>query len=52
MTTKNSAPATPMTPAAASRIQAATARSGGGVVNKGSFAAHAQRVAAKGSKKI
>lgn len=34
-----------MTPAAASRIQSATARSNGGQVNSGSFAARAQAAA-------
>jgi hypothetical protein len=54
MTTKNSglpAPTTPMTLAAAARIQGATAKSNGGGVAKGSFAAHAQSVAAKGGKR-
>ena len=51
MTTKTStpiAPVSPMTQAAASRIQSTTARSNGGGVPKGSFAARAQRAAAKG----
>jgi hypothetical protein len=54
MTTKNSAtpaPATPMTTAAAVRIQVATANANGGGVAKGSFAARAQSVAAKGGKR-
>jgi len=56
MTTKNPGapaptPATPMTPAAAVRIQAATAKANGGIVAKGSFAARAQSVAAKGGKR-
>jgi hypothetical protein len=51
MTTKTSTPTTPMTPAAASRIQSATARNGRGTVGKGSFAARAQSAAAKGGKK-
>lgn len=38
--------ATPMTPAAASRIQSATARQNGGQVARDSFAARAQRAAA------
>lgn len=37
---------TPMTPAAASRIQGATARAGNGTVARGSFAARAQTAAA------
>ena len=41
-------PATPMTPQAAARIQSATARQQSGQVAKGSFAARAQRAAAKG----
>ncbi|MGC8531064.1 MAG: hypothetical protein ACP5M1_03405 [Acidiphilium sp.] len=54
MTTKSapqSTPRTPMTPAAASRIQGATAKGNGGSVAKGSFAATAQSVAAKGGKR-
>lgn len=54
MTTKSTgstAPTTPMTTAAAARIQGATARSHGGAVSKGSFAARAQSVAAKGGKR-
>ncbi len=54
MTSKTStpvAPAVPMTPSAASRIQAAAARSSGGTVAKGSFAARAQSAAAKGGKR-
>lgn len=54
MTTKTStpaAPSTPMTQTAASRIQAATARTSGGTVAKGSFAARAQSAAAKGGKR-
>ncbi|QQP89075.1 hypothetical protein IGS68_24235 [Skermanella sp. TT6] len=38
-----------MTSGAASRIQGATAKSGGGGVAKGSFAARAQSAAAKNS---
>ncbi len=45
------APASPMTPVAASRIQAATARGNGGSVAKGGFAARAQSAAAKGGKR-
>jgi len=54
MTTKDfgpTAPATPMTPDAAARIQAATAKANGGTVPKGSFAARAARAAAKGGKR-
>jgi hypothetical protein len=54
MTSKTStpnAPTAPMTQSAASRIQAATARTNGGTVAKGSFAARAQSVAAKGGKR-
>lgn len=54
MTTKTSPPSTPVSPmtqAAASRIQAAAAKINGGVVAKGSFAARAQRAAAKGGKR-
>jgi len=40
---------TPMTPAAAARIQSATARASGGQVAKSSFAARAQSAAAKNS---
>lgn len=40
-----------MTPAAASRIQGATAKGVGGGVAKGSFAARAQSAAAKGGKR-
>ncbi|MFT5706018.1 MAG: hypothetical protein ACI9ES_000289 [Oceanospirillaceae bacterium] len=42
---------TPMTPTAASRIQGAAAKSNGGQVTKGSFAAKAQSVAAKNGNK-
>lgn len=38
---------TPMSPAAAQRIQSATAKKHGGATPKGSFAAKAQSVAAK-----
>ena len=38
---------TPMTPAAASRIQSATAKANGGQTPKSSFAAKAQTAAAK-----
>jgi len=41
----------PMTSAAAARIQSATAKSGGGQVAKGSFAARAQSAAAHNSGK-
>ena len=54
MNTKTSTPATPAaptTPTAASRIQGATAKSNGGGVAKGSFAARAQSAAAKGGKR-
>lgn len=54
MTSKSSTPAvpsTPMTQAAASRIQSATARTSGGTVAKGSFSARAQSAAAKGGKR-
>ncbi|QDF76223.1 MULTISPECIES: hypothetical protein [Shewanella] len=40
---------TPMTPAAAARIQSSTAKQGSGNVAKGSFAAKAQSAAAKNS---
>ena len=40
-----------MTPKAAARIQGATAKKSGGGVQKGSFAATAQKAAAKNSKK-
>ncbi|MCB4362000.1 hypothetical protein [Quatrionicoccus australiensis] len=43
----NSGARTAMTPSAAARIQGATARSTGGIVAKGSFAARAQSVAAR-----
>ena len=42
---------TPMTPEAAARIQSATAKSHGGQVAKGSFAAKAQSAAAHNSGK-
>ncbi len=42
-----SSPRAPMTQAAASRIQSSTARANGGQVPAGSFAARAQRGAAK-----
>lgn len=54
MTTKTSnpsAPTTPMTAAAAARIQGATAKANGGGVANGSFAARAQGAAAKGAKR-
>lgn len=41
----------PMTPAAAARIQRATAKANGGNVAKGSFATRAQRAAATGPRK-
>jgi hypothetical protein len=41
----------PMTPAAAARVQSATAKVGGGQVAKGSFAARAQSAAARNSGK-
>ena len=47
MSTQNSGAKTPMTPAAASRIQSATARQSGGHVSKSTFAARAQRTAAR-----
>lgn len=40
-------PTTQMTQQAASRIQAATAKANGGMVNQGSFAARAMAAAAK-----
>jgi hypothetical protein len=40
-----------MTQSAASRIQSATAKKSGGNVSKGSFAAKAQKAAAKNGKK-
>lgn len=54
MTTKTSSrstPASPMTTTAAARIQGSTAKSNGGAVAKGSFAARAQSAAAKGGKR-
>ncbi|ADZ91981.1 hypothetical protein [Marinomonas mediterranea] len=42
---------TPMTSAAAARIQSATAKANGGKTPKGSFAAKAQSAAAKNSTK-
>lgn len=45
--TTKSAPRTPMTPAAAARIQSATAKANGGKVAAGSFAAIAQAAAAR-----
>jgi len=42
---------TPMTPAAAARIQSATAKQTGGQTLKGSFPAKAQSAAAKNSQK-
>lgn len=53
MASKTSAPSTtrsPMTAAAAARIQSATAKATGGVVAKGSFAARAQSTVAKSGK--
>ncbi|WP_441257512.1 hypothetical protein ACS18Q_05755 [Vibrio sp. Vf1514] len=44
------AKSTPMTPAAASRIQSSQAKANGGQVAKGSFGARAQSAAAKNSK--
>ena len=41
-----------MSSKAASRIQSSTAKSGGGKVSKGSFAARAQRAAAKNTKRL
>lgn len=38
---------TPMSPAAAARIQSATAKQNGGVTPKGSFAAKAQSIASR-----
>jgi hypothetical protein len=52
MTTRNKEAATPKTPMsaeAAARIQRATAKANDGVVGKRSFAARAQRAAAKGA---
>jgi len=46
MTAKSSAKATPMTQRAASRIQSHTAKTEGGQVQTGSFAARATRAAA------
>ncbi|MBY3790545.1 hypothetical protein HPQ32_19510 [Photobacterium carnosum] len=40
---------TPMTPAAASRIQSSQAKVNGGKVSKGSFAARAQKAGATGN---
>jgi len=54
MSSKTSTPAAPSTPmiqTAASRIQSTTARTLGGTVAKGSFAARAQSAAAKGGKR-
>lgn len=45
MSTKSGSKAVPMTGQAASRIQSQTAKSGGGQVPAGSFAARAQRAA-------
>ena len=42
---------TPMTTKAAARIQGAAAKTNGGKVAKGSFAARAQRAATKGGSK-
>ena len=50
-TSTPSVPTTPMTRTAAARIQGATAKANGGVVSKGSFAARAQSVVAKGGKR-
>lgn len=41
----------PMTSAAAARIQSATAKAGNGTVNRGSFAARAQSTVSKGNKR-
>lgn len=46
MSTKSGSKSVPMTGQAASRIQSQTAKSGGGQVPAGSFAARAQRAAA------
>lgn len=46
MSTKSGSKSVPMTSQAASRIQSQTAKSGGGQVPAGSFAATAQRAAA------
>ena len=54
MNTKTSTPTrpiSPMTPAAVSRIQSATAKVNGGGVARGSFAARAQGTVAKGGKR-
>ena len=45
MSTKSDSKAVPMSGQAASRIQSQTAKSGGGQVPAGSFAARAQRAA-------
>lgn len=50
-TSTSTAPSSPMTPVAASRIQGATAKVNGGGAAKGSFAARAQSAAAKGGKR-
>ena len=50
-TSTPSSPVTPMTGTAAARIQSATAKTNGGSVSKGSFAARAQSAAAKGGKR-
>lgn len=50
-TSSTAAPASPMTQAAASRIQGTTAKGNRGGVTKGSFAARAQSAAAKGGKR-
>ena len=53
MTTKNTdatTPITPMTSSDAARIQSATAKAHKGIVPKRSFAARAQRAAAKNGK--
>lgn len=47
---RTATPSIPMTPAAAARIQSAEAKANGGKVEKGGFAARAQRAAAKCSK--
>jgi len=49
--TPRSTSSTPMTASAAARIQSATAKSNGGAVSKGIFAARAQSTVAKSGKR-
>ncbi len=51
MSQQGSTGSTPMTPAAAARIQSGTAKANSGQVAKGSFAARAQSAAARNSGK-